>query len=331
MNRGMLKVSLITMQVNWFYVTSRSILVRKRSLYLFRENCYLYQNYLDRSRPIFHSSGNIISGSIRKFNLGAHRSRLLSSNGRTNLYCGRDFLIIPRLSIQIRCATTQRNNYYELLGVTESATTAELKKAYFQLAKKYHPDVAGKEGESIFKDISEAYDVLKDPTLRQRYDEALKYGTRFDQHPGPDVYGGYNRQQASHYNMDDAKRAFDSVLADLLTGYILETIKEDLTEMWTQIKASDNIIAKAKPILRFMNDHKLTSATFGLFLIGLRSPQLAFACLRAAVLGPIIIFTRNPYLLIGNHQRHSIFGYMLKALVKYEKKLRQRKMRNAAK
>jgi molecular chaperone DnaJ len=63
-------------------------------------------------------------------------------------------------------------DYYEILGVKKTATDAELKKAYRDLAKKYHPDKnkGNKEAENRFKEISEAYAVLSDTEKRAQYD-----------------------------------------------------------------------------------------------------------------------------------------------------------------
>lgn len=65
-----------------------------------------------------------------------------------------------------------KKNYYELLGVSRNAAAKDIKKAYYQLAKKYHPDTnkndpnAGKK----FQEVSEAYEVLSDEAKRKEYD-----------------------------------------------------------------------------------------------------------------------------------------------------------------
>lgn len=66
-----------------------------------------------------------------------------------------------------------KRDYYEVLGVSKTATDDELKKAYRVLAKKYHPDMnpGDKEAEVKFKEASEAYSVLSDPDKRRQYDQ----------------------------------------------------------------------------------------------------------------------------------------------------------------
>ncbi len=69
-------------------------------------------------------------------------------------------------------------DYYKILGVGEKATTDEIKKAYRRLAKQHHPDANpdNKQAEEKFKEISEAYDVLRDPKKRQQYDQMRRFG-----------------------------------------------------------------------------------------------------------------------------------------------------------
>ena len=67
----------------------------------------------------------------------------------------------------------EKRDYYEVLGVSKTATDAEIKAAYKKMAIKYHPDrnPGNKEAEEKFKEAAEAYDVLHDPEKRQRYDQ----------------------------------------------------------------------------------------------------------------------------------------------------------------
>jgi curved DNA-binding protein len=66
----------------------------------------------------------------------------------------------------------QYKDYYEVLGVTRGAGADEVKRAYRKLARKYHPDVSKeRNAESKFKDVQEAYEVLRDPDKRAAYDQ----------------------------------------------------------------------------------------------------------------------------------------------------------------
>ena len=63
-----------------------------------------------------------------------------------------------------------KRDYYEVLGVKKDASPDEIKKAFRRLAVQHHPDKEGGD-EAKFKEINEAYDVLKDAQKRQRYDQ----------------------------------------------------------------------------------------------------------------------------------------------------------------
>lgn len=102
-------------------------------------------------------------------------------------------------------------DYYNILGVSRDASQAEIKKKYRKLAAKFHPDKnpGNKRAEAKFKEIGEAYEVLKDPEKRKLYDQVGSDWKRYQQNGGQNGgfdWSQYARQgggQRVNINMDD--------------------------------------------------------------------------------------------------------------------------------
>lgn len=102
-------------------------------------------------------------------------------------------------------------DYYKTLGVSESASIDDIKKAYRLLAKKYHPDANpnNKPAEEKFKEVSEAYYVLSDAKKRSEYDAFKRSGFSQSARPGAGG-GGYGGgfQGAQGFDFEEILRAF---------------------------------------------------------------------------------------------------------------------------
>ena len=100
-----------------------------------------------------------------------------------------------------------KRDYYDILGVSKSASEAEIKKAYRQMAIKYHPDKnpGDAAAEEKFKEAADAYGVLSDPQKKAQYDQ---FG-----HAGPQ--GGFG---GGHMNMDDIFSNFGDIFGGAFGG-----------------------------------------------------------------------------------------------------------------
>jgi curved DNA-binding protein len=101
-------------------------------------------------------------------------------------------------------------DYYGILGVPRDAAADAIKNAYRRLARKYHPDVSKEAGaEAKFKEISEAYQTLRDPEKRAAYDQLGSHQPGQDFRPPPDWQQHFGRTQFSFDDID---------LSDLFAG-----------------------------------------------------------------------------------------------------------------
>lgn len=103
-------------------------------------------------------------------------------------------------------------DYYDTLGVDRDASQEEIKRAYQKLAKKYHPDVSDEsDAEDRFKEINEAYEVLKDPEKRKKYDKLGKNWDKEGFRPGGSGFG-----ENVHVNMGG--QGFEDIFGGAATG-----------------------------------------------------------------------------------------------------------------
>src|SRR5216117_3038856 len=109
-------------------------------------------------------------------------------------------------------------DYYQVLGVAETATVDEIKKAFRRLAKQYHPDRNPNNAQASerFKEINEAHDVLSDPDKRKRYDQVRRYG----------AYAGAGRRRRRCAGLRSGRvRSLGSRLVRRVGGSVLEHLR----------------------------------------------------------------------------------------------------------
>lgn len=152
------------------------------------------------------------------------------------------------------------SNLYRILGVSETASEEEIKKAYKTLSKKYHPDAnpGNREAEAHFREISGAYAVLQNPQKRQEYDKALqKNRNRKENFRGRADTGPSGRKHAAPFggngNMDF--RSMEEQFQQFF-GFRPKTGKPDKDNIHADGKAKTNPIDMTEMFERYMGIKK---------------------------------------------------------------------------
>lgn len=109
-----------------------------------------------------------------------------------------------------------KRDYYEVLGVSKDASPDELKKAYRRLAVEHHPDRGGDEAK--FKEISEAYEVLKDSSKRQRYDQFGHAGVGSSAASDGNPFAGFGGQGQQEYRFDFGDLGLGDIFGSFFGG-----------------------------------------------------------------------------------------------------------------
>lgn len=113
-------------------------------------------------------------------------------------------------------------DYYKILGVDKKASQDEIKSVYRRLARKYHPDVSKEaNAEEKFKELQEAYEVLKDPEKRRAYDELgsnWKAGQEFRPPPGWEGFARQGGSSGGHFYTGEDLGGFSDFFSQLFGG-----------------------------------------------------------------------------------------------------------------
>ena len=142
-------------------------------------------------------------------------------------------------------------DYYEILGINKGASKEEIKKAFYKLAHKYHPDK--KDGnEAKFKQVNEAYQILSDDGKRSKYDQ---YGSGFENMGGSAGYGGSQGFEGFDFSgFQNGGADFDfgnlnDIFSDFFTGGRAEARRGRDISTEIQISFSDSIFGIDRKVL----------------------------------------------------------------------------------
>jgi len=217
-------------------------------------------------------------------------------------------------------SSSGKQDYYQLLGVADTATPQEIKHAYYRAAKACHPDLFPDDPKASakFREVSEAFETLSDPVKRSNYDAARAHGNYYAEEP-----------QDHQYTEAQARQAFDGLFHDVgivleALGYYILRTKDDVadaasltvsgnwTGLWEVIKARPYVFGSMIPLM-----------------VVLRFPQLAIG---AGVAGGSIALRVISRILISNpHHAMDIGATVWKQIVQLAHQERNREIARLSK
>ena len=189
--------------------------------------------------------------------------------------------------------TTAGPDFYSLLGVKSTASAAEIKKAYFKMAKETHPDLNRDNpvAKERFQKVNDAYSVLKNSSKRKQYDRHRRSGdyTEWAQHEN---YGSRQQEQED---------MFKSVWADFGVEDYITNLKEELSGAVEDVKKRGDWTR----VHEFASEHRvLILGVVVPLAAALRFPGLVMAGLRVALFVPGVLWASLPpivKLAVGSH------------------------------
>uniref|UniRef100_A0A146LZ74 DnaJ homolog l(2)tid, mitochondrial n=1 Tax=Lygus hesperus TaxID=30085 RepID=A0A146LZ74_LYGHE len=189
-------------------------------------------------------SGFRISGFLVVGQCGAQKICSLGHLKSQENYSLLRFTGVSTRNFHLGVPSLAKKDYYEILGISRNASVKEVKKAYYQLAKKYHPDTNKNDPNAAkkFQEVSEAYEVLSDDTKRKQYDQ---WGTTSEQMgregagTGPGNMGGFNWQYRASV---DPQELFRKIFGDAAGGF--STGFDDFAESRFGHGAAEEILMK---------------------------------------------------------------------------------------
>lgn len=119
------------------------------------------------------------------------------------------------------------NNYYEILGVSRTASYTQIKAAFYTLSKKYHPDINPKTA-NLFRNMNDAYQTLKDPIKRKKYDELLDLG--IDNSVEAEVFNSY--KDTYYTNPEYYQDPFKEPLVNILDDFWKYRFENAINAIW---------------------------------------------------------------------------------------------------